>query len=98
MPVIDLNTVPRRSEKVVVHRDGALVDVLVDDSGDAFRLNDTAYALWELCDGTTTVGEMVEAASELFAAPPDVLRHDVTAALQLLTDAHLIQVHNRDAE
>jgi hypothetical protein len=92
MPTIDLNTVPRRTEKVVVHRDGSLVDVLVDDSGDAFRLNDTAYALWELCDGSTTVGEMVDAASELFAAPPEQLRHDVTGALQRLTDAHLIEV------
>jgi hypothetical protein len=92
MPTIDLNTVPRRTEKVAVRRDGSLVDVLVDDSGDAFRLNDTAYALWELCDGSTTVGEMVDAASELFAAPPEQLRHDVTVALQHLTDAHLIEV------
>lgn len=90
MPPIDLKTVPRRSERVVVHRDGSLVDVLVDDNGDAFRLNDTAYALWELCDGSTTVGEMVTAASQLFSAPSELLQNDVTQALHRLADAHLI--------
>jgi hypothetical protein len=92
MSSIELTSAPTRADSVAVHPDGSLAEVLVADSGDAYRLNDTAYALWELCDGTTTVREMVDAVSTLFDAPADQLERDVTGALQHLLDAGLIDL------
>jgi hypothetical protein len=85
-------SVPQRAEPVVVHHDGAMVEVVVERSNDTFVLNDTAFALWELCDGDTTVREMVDAVTVLFAAPDDQLEHDVTAALDHLLSAGLISL------
>ncbi len=56
--------------------------VLVDRaSGDAHVINDTALALWELCDGRTARAEMVDAICELFSAPRDRVDGDVRATL-----------------
>ncbi|MHB1801823.1 MAG: PqqD family protein [Actinomycetes bacterium] len=53
-------------------------------------LNDTALALWELCDGQTSVQEMVDAVCALFAGPPERLRADVLDALDRLTDSGML--------
>jgi hypothetical protein len=45
-----------------------------------------------LCDGETTVPEMVAAASELFAAASvELLKRDVLGVLRQLTDAGLVE-------
>ncbi|MGN6330767.1 MAG: PqqD family protein [Motilibacteraceae bacterium] len=44
-------------------------------------LNTTAQAVWELCDGSTTMPEMVHALLTLFDAPEATIRHDVSEAL-----------------
>jgi hypothetical protein len=54
-------------------------------------LNDTALALWELCDGETTVEEMVVAAIGLFDAQGGRLEQDVLAALDTMTDQGLLE-------
>lgn len=66
--------------------------VLSGDSTDSgeIELNATAYAIWELCDGETTVTEMVEASQELFDAPGEVIAADVRAILDELDRAGLI--------
>ena len=86
------DSVPRRAEPVVVHHDGTMVEVVMERSNDTFVLNDTAFALWELCDGRTTVAEMVDAVTVLFAAPGEQLEKDVTAALDHLLSARLISL------
>ena len=63
---------PARTCECAEHGDAT---VLTDErAARAYALNDTALALWELCDGGTTVAEMVGAASMLFAEDPDDLR------------------------
>jgi len=47
-------------------------------------LNDTAAALWELCDGETTVEEMAVAVRDLFGVTLAAARTDVTDALAAL--------------
>lgn len=54
------------------------------DAPQVFLLNDTAFALWELCDGDTAVREMVQAVSALFDGPADSLERDVMVALDEL--------------
>ena len=96
MSSIDAGATPQRAEVTMVRLDGELVEVTVERSHEAFRLNDTAFALWELCDGSTTVTEMTEAVRELFAGSPDALSEDVRAALQHLLEAGLITLAEGD--
>jgi hypothetical protein len=67
---------PRRTTTLVERRSasGAVV-------APGVRLNPTALALWELCDGETGVDEMVDAVAELFSLPSQQARSDVEAAL-----------------
>jgi Coenzyme PQQ synthesis protein D (PqqD) len=44
-------------------------------------LNDTAAALWELCDGSTSMEEMVMAICDLSSISPTRARADVEATL-----------------
>jgi Coenzyme PQQ synthesis protein D (PqqD) len=66
--------------------------VLVDPAAKVEHvLNDTALALWELCDGDTTVEEMVVAAIGLFDAQGGRLEQDVLRALDAMTDQGLLE-------
>ena len=72
--------------------------VLVDSEHDRVHvLNETALALWELCDGETTIEEMVTAATGLFDAEHDRLRRDVLDALQAMCDRELIAIRDDTA-
>jgi hypothetical protein len=63
-------------------------NVLVDvDGRTKFALNDTALALWDLCDGSHTVDEMVAAIVALFHADADSVRRDVDRAIGRLHEA-----------
>jgi hypothetical protein len=63
-------------------------NVLVDLEGhQRFALNDTALALWDLCDGSHTVDEMVAAIVALFHADADSVRRDVDRAIGRLHEA-----------
>jgi len=81
---------PVRTPGVAV-KDRASEPALVDQDGNsAARLNDTALAIWDLCDGTTTIDEMITAVVELCGDPPDVVRADVDQVLAALGKLGLI--------
>lgn len=54
------------------------------------RLNASAYALWELCDGATGVEEMVEAVRVMCGLQPHAARADVLTGLEALTTSGLV--------
>jgi hypothetical protein len=91
MTELSLNSRPARPAGYRVHGTGESTTVVVIGPPEAaFQLNDTALALWELCDGRTTVAEMVGAASVLFAERPAALARDVLVALEELQRDGLI--------
>lgn len=53
-------------------------------------LNDTARAIWELCDGSTTHREMAEAVSELTGLDLESAEQDVRSTLALLAQLNLV--------
>lgn len=63
---------------------------VVTASGAVIGLNPTAAALWALCDGQTTVAEIVAAATELFSAEPTAIQADIVATLNQLQAQGLI--------
>jgi hypothetical protein len=67
-------------------------NVIVDTDHSCLHvLNDTALALWELCNGQNTVEEMITAACELFGEPEDVVRRDVETTLTRFDAAGLLR-------
>lgn len=84
--------VPRHRSGASLREEGSNA-VLEDRSNQQLhRLNPTALAIWELCDGDTTVPEMVAAVSDLFAAASvEQLQRDVVGVLRQLTTAGLVE-------
>lgn len=60
------------------------------EGGRIHLMNDTALAIWDLCDGETTADEMVAAICELFHMHRDVVSEDVTRTLQEFDQAGLV--------
>jgi hypothetical protein len=90
--VIAVQTVgqfPLQTDGVVLERidSGA---ILVDTQSRRHQLNDTAVALWELCDGATSVDEMVDAIDVLFTAGTAHVKDDVKATLERLTEVGVV--------
>ena len=65
--------------------------LLKDRSGrELIVLNESAAAIWELCDGATLPAEMAEAVSVACGLPLEAARSDVDRALAELSGAGLI--------
>ena len=47
-----------------------------------FELNASAFAIWNLCDGQTTLTEMAEAIGELTGAPVDETLTEVSRTIE----------------
>jgi Coenzyme PQQ synthesis protein D (PqqD) len=58
--------------------------------GVALALDQTALALWELCDGETTVSEITAAVCSLFSGPSDLVEKDISDVLTALVEAGLL--------
>ena len=66
-------------------------NVVFDPStGTVHILNATALAIWELCDGETRTGEMVEAICGLSGLPRDVVQEDVERILKEFEQANIV--------
>jgi PqqD family protein of HPr-rel-A system len=63
-------------------REAGEENVLYDrNSGEVHVLNETARAIWELCDGRTSTKEMVEAVCQVTSLHHDVVSEDVDRLL-----------------
>ena len=82
---------PKRAGEVWVRRESEKVAVYVPEAGQLHALNASALAIWELCDGTTTVDEMVRAIVELTDAEPSEAERDVVRTLNELADRGLVE-------
>ena len=72
---------PVRREGVWLRTTGEENAVFDPETGGLHLLNETARAIWELCDGDTTPEEMVKAICELSGLHPDVVTEDVSRTL-----------------
>lgn len=58
----------------------------------AVYLNDAAYAVWQLCQGDLTIGQIVEYLEETFPAQKQHIRGDVIMALKTLEKNNVIEL------
>lgn len=82
------NAMPRRREglRVELTPDGHALH----DEDQVHLLNETAFALWQLCDGRTSAEEMAAGVCELFGEPGVAVLDDVDRALAELSRRGLI--------
>lgn len=81
---------PRRSDLVVARRAGETVILLDPSSGEYFTLDDVGGRVWELCDGSRTVSEIVDAIAREYDAPRERIQGDVSELLAELAGIQLV--------
>ncbi len=72
---------PSRAPGVDLVDDGGVARLVGPGGNPEALLNDTALALWQLCDGRTTVAEMLGAIDVLFAGDRERIADDVRTTL-----------------
>jgi hypothetical protein len=85
-----LNRLPRRRHDVRLYDKELRSYLAVPGRRVAHELNPTARAVWELCDGTTTIDELVDAIRQVFSVDRAVAVADVTAVVDQLEAAGLV--------
>jgi hypothetical protein len=89
---IDLRGCPVRDETSTLTAEGRDRHLLRRGDGEVVHiLNETARAIWELCDGQTEPREIVESIVALFDAPRQTVVRDVERALADLHAAGLLR-------
>ena len=81
---------PVRVPDVWIHKTRTETLAYHPGTGGAHLLNETALAIWDLCDGETTPQEMVGAICQLCGMHPDVVGEDVARILAEFEDAGLV--------
>ena len=82
---------PQRRDGVWLRQAGS-ENAVVDPKNDSVHLlNETALAIWHLCDGETQPEEMVAAICEISAMHPDVVTEDVTRILSEFDRAGILE-------
>ena len=81
---------PRRRSGIQVHSEDGSHTLHDPARGTVCVVNDTALAVWELCDGATATEEMAASICMVFDAAPDLVLADLEGTLATLTEAGLL--------
>jgi hypothetical protein len=81
--MIKLENYPKQRERILAQQSSGTLVLLNLDQGNYYALNRVGSRAWELCDGTRSVGQMVDIISREYDAPPEVVAADL---LELLGD------------
>lgn len=81
---------PERRPGVWLRRSGAEVALFDQERGAVHLMNDSAAAIWDLCDGRTDPEEMIEAICTISGVPREVVVDDVERILAEFAEAGLI--------
>lgn len=92
MTAVAGGTTPSRAEGARLQRSGGRIVLSSADGSVAASVNESAAAVFELCDGATTVDEMVGAICEVSSIPRDRAREDVLGALGQLARLKLVVI------
>jgi hypothetical protein len=83
---------PLKTAEVSIRADGDHVVMHLRADDTVHKLNATAYAIWGLCDGATTPGEIADAIAELTGIDADTAREQVSAVIDTMARAGLVRL------
>lgn len=88
--MLNLESCPKRGEQVIAQK--AANDFLLFNMSDGnyYALNEIGGRIWELCDGKTSVSQLLAALAAEYDAPREVLEKDVVELLEGLMSGKLI--------
>jgi hypothetical protein len=86
----DVRRLPIRHSDVQLHGEGHEALLVVPGRTTAYALNPMARAIWELCDGSTTIEELTDALCQVFDVTRATAGNDVTDVLEGLVAADLV--------
>lgn len=81
--MVDFTKSPQQYAHVIAQRVSEDLILLDPNSEQYFTLNDVGGRVWELCDGTRSIAEMVSIIHQEYDAPLETIQADV---VELLTD------------
>lgn len=80
----------RRKERVLTQRAADNWILLDMDDGQYYALDEVSGRVWDLCDGSQRVADVVAALSQEFDAPAGTIEADVMEFLQEMSDERLV--------
>jgi hypothetical protein len=84
------NSFPRREEQIIVQKGPKDVLLFNMEDGSYYALNEVGNRIWELCDGTLRVSQMVCMVAKEYGAPAEIVETDVLELLDELRSKNLI--------
>ena len=87
---MDLQSHPQRKDQVIAQKASKDFLLFNMDDGNYYSLNEVGCRIWELCDGTRSVAELVESLSAEYDVSSEVLAKDVVDILDELERGKLI--------
>jgi pyrroloquinoline quinone biosynthesis protein D len=88
--MIRLESYPTRREQILTQHAADTLVLLDPESGEYFALGEVGARIWELCDGTRSVADLVEILCQEYDAPADVIQADLEELLAELIEAKLV--------
>jgi len=88
--MINHESCPKRMDQVIAQKasnDWLLFNM---NDGNYYSLNDVAGRIWQLCDGTRTVSQLVTAVAAEYDASTEILEKDIVELLEGLQNGKLI--------
>ncbi|HWE60689.1 MAG TPA: PqqD family protein [Chloroflexota bacterium] len=87
---IDRASTPRRNEQVISQSFEDTLLLLHPTTGEYYSLDEVGGRVWELCDGTRSVAQVIATIDEEFDAPMAEIAADVLELLGELADEQLV--------
>jgi coenzyme PQQ biosynthesis protein PqqD len=81
---------PQRRDQVLVQKTTSDFLLFNMNDGNYYSLNEVGCRIWELCDGTRSIAQLIETLSAEYDAPKEALAQDVSELLEKLKDGKLI--------
>lgn len=88
--VKDIRDVRPRKNPEVAEKIGSTTILFDANAGRLYELNETAKAMWVLCDGKRTVEEIARAMATDYDAPLEKLAQDVSAFVRKMIELTLL--------
>ncbi|MHB8499319.1 MAG: PqqD family protein [Candidatus Acidiferrales bacterium] len=88
--ITDSDSCPKRQEQIIVQKGSKDVLLFNMDDGSYYALNEVGNRIWELCDGTHGVAQLVSTLAKEYDAPAEIIETDILEVLDDLRSKNLI--------
>ena len=88
--ITNFDSCPRRHQQIIAQKGSEEVLLFNMDDGSYYALNEVGSRIWELCDGTHRMAEMVGMLAKEYDAPAEIIKTDILEVLDDLRSKNLI--------